>query len=87
MSSYCYQLSSWPKIWRPYLDQIDLAKRLQASRLLYIKNRNDVLMVKVAEQLHLSQRSQAEHGVVERCDLLDRDLLTRRLVDCGADSS
>jgi hypothetical protein len=37
-------------------------------------------VVEVPKQLHLAQRPQAEHGVVEGCDLLDGDLLAGRLV-------
>jgi hypothetical protein len=37
-------------------------------------------VVEVPQQLHLTQRPQTEHGVVEGCDLLDGDLLARRLV-------
>lgn len=40
-------------------------------------------MVEVPKQLHLSQCSQAKHGVIERCNLLDRDFLTRGLVQSG----
>lgn len=38
-------------------------------------------MVEVAKQLHLSQRAQTEHGMIEGCDLLDCDFLARRLVE------
>ena len=41
-------------------------------------------MVKVPQQLHLAQCAQAEHGVVERGNLFDRDLLAGRLVNGGA---
>ena len=41
-------------------------------------------MVEVAKQLHLTKCSEAEHGVVERRDLLDGDLLAGWLVDSGA---
>ena len=58
-----------------YLDQIHLSEALVVPRLLDVENGDDVLVIKVAEQLHLSQCSQAEHGVVKGCDLLDGDLL------------
>jgi hypothetical protein len=38
-------------------------------------------MIEVPQQLHLSQRSETEHGVIEWSDLLDCDLLLRWLVD------
>lgn len=42
-------------------------------------------MVEVAEQLHLAQGPETEHGVIKRGDLLDRDLLAGRLVYRRAD--
>ena len=59
----------------PYLDQIHLGEALVVPGLLDVENGDNVLVVEVAEQLHLSQCSQAEHGVVKGCDLLDGDLL------------
>ena len=41
-------------------------------------------MVEVTQQFHFTQGSQAEHGVIERSDLLDGHLLAGRLVDCRA---
>lgn len=41
-------------------------------------------MVEVPKQLHLAQCPQAEHGVIKGGDLLDGDLLARRLVYCRA---
>jgi hypothetical protein len=58
-----------------YLDQVDLSECLVVSRLLDVEDGNDVLVVEVSEQLHLSQCSQTEHGVVKGCNLLDGDLL------------
>ena len=63
-----------------YLDQIDLVEGLIVPRLLNIEDGNDVLVVEVAQKLHLTKCSQTEHGVVERGDLLDSDLLARRLM-------
>lgn len=60
---------------RTYLDEINLVKGIIASWFLNIENRDDVFMVEVPKQLHLAQRPQAEHGVVEGGDLLDGDLL------------
>lgn len=71
-------------IKRTYLDEVNLAERLQASRLLNIEDRDDVFMVEIPEQFHLTESSQAEHGVVKRSDLLDRHFLARRLVNSGA---
>jgi hypothetical protein len=63
------------------LNEVNLRKGLQTAWLLNIKNGDDVLMVEVSQKFHLTQRPQTEHGMVERRNLLDRDLLARRLVD------
>lgn len=59
-----------------YLDKVDLVEAIIASRLLDVENRDDVFVVEIAQQLHLSQGSQTEHGVVEGGDLLDGNLLS-----------
>lgn len=64
-----------------YLDKVDLVEAIIASRLLDIKDGDDVFVVEVAQQLHLSQCSQTEHGVVEGGNLLDSHLLPGRLVN------
>ena len=56
-------------------------ERVVSSRLLDIEDGDDVLVVKVSQELHLSESSQAEHGVIKRSNLLDGDLLSRRLVN------
>lgn len=71
-------------ISRAYLNQVHLVESLVVTGSLDIQNGDNVLVVKVAQQLHLAQRPQAEHGVVKGCDLFDGDLLTRRLVNRGA---
>ena len=67
-----------------YLNQVDFVEALIVAGSLDIQDRNDVLVVKVAQQLHLTQSTQTEHGVVEWGDLFDRDLLAGRLVDSRA---
>lgn len=67
-----------------YLNEVDLVKAVIASRLLDVKDGDDVFVVEIAQQLHLSQGSQTEHGVVEGGDFLDGNLLSRRLVNCRA---
>jgi len=66
-----------------HLDEVHLSECLVVAGLLDIKDRDDVLVVEVSQQLHLSQCSQTEHGMIERRDLLDGDLLTGRLVQRG----
>jgi hypothetical protein len=44
-----------------HLDQVNLRKRIIAPGLLDIKDTDDVLMVEVPKELHLTQSSQAEH--------------------------
>jgi hypothetical protein len=63
-----------------YLDEIHLRKCVVASGLLDIKNGDDIFMVEVPQQLHLAQSSQAEHGVIEWSNLLDRNLLSAGFV-------
>lgn len=67
-----------------YLNQVHLVEALIVAGSLDIQNGDNVLVVKVAQQLHLTQCPQAEHGVVEGSDLFDGDLLARRLVNGGA---
>lgn len=49
-----------------------------------IQDGDNILVVKVPQQLHLSQCAQAEHGVVERGNLFDGDLLAGWFVNGGA---
>jgi hypothetical protein len=67
-----------------YLNEVDLVEAVIASGSLDIQNRDDVFVVEVAEQLHLTEGSETKHGVVERSNLLDGDFLTRGLVDSRA---
>jgi hypothetical protein len=67
-----------------YLDEINLSECFIAPRLLDIKNRDDIFVVEVPEQLHLTQGSQAEHGVVEGGDLLDGNFLSGWFMKCRA---
>jgi hypothetical protein len=67
-----------------YLNQIHFIKRLVASRLLNVENRDDVLMVEIPQQFHFSESSEAEHGVIKGSDLLDGDFLAGWLVYRGA---
>lgn len=64
-----------------YLNQVHLVEALVVAGSLDIQNGDNVLVVKVAQQLHLTQCPQAEHGVVEGSDLFDGDLLAGRLVN------
>jgi hypothetical protein len=67
-----------------YLDEIDFGEGLIAAGFLDVEDRYNVLMVEVSQQLHLTQGSKAEHGVIEGRDLLDSDFLTRRFVKSRA---
>ena len=66
------------------LDEIHLRECLQTCWFLDIEDRDDILMVKVSQKLHLSERPQAEHGMIKWRDLLDGNLLARRFVNCRA---
>jgi hypothetical protein len=63
------------------LNEVNLGEGIQTARLLDVQNGDDVLMVEVAQQLHFTQRPQAEHGMVKGRNLLDGDFLARGLVD------
>lgn len=67
------------------LNKVNLGKTFIIPRLLNIQNADDILVVEISQQLHLSKRSQAEHAVIKRRDLLDSDLLAGRLMECRAD--
>ena len=62
------------------LNEVDLGEVLVGAWLLDVKDGNDVLVVEVAEELHLAESAKAEHGVIERGDLFDGNLLSRWLV-------
>ncbi len=57
------------------LDEIDLGKVMQQPWAENVEDVDDVLMVKVAEELDFMEGTEAEHGVVKWCDVLDSDLL------------
>ena len=64
-----------------YLDQVNFSEGFVVARSLNVEDGDDVFVIKVSEQLHLTQCSQTEHGMVEWCDLLDGNLLAGGLVD------
>lgn len=66
------------------LDKVDFREAVVVSRLLDVEDGDDVFVVKVAEELHLAEGAEAEHGVVEGSDLLDGHFLARGLVESGA---
>ena len=66
------------------LDEINFGEALIVPGLLDVQNTDDVFVVKVTQQFHLTQRSQAKHAMVKRRNLLDGNLLAGRLVKRGA---
>lgn len=64
------------------LYEIDLAKVVYVGWPEDVEDGDDVLVVKVAEELDLAEGTKTEHGVVEGGDALDGDLATGRDVDC-----
>jgi len=66
------------------LDEINFSECFIAPWLLDVKNRDNVFVVEVPEQLHLAQGSQAEHGMVKGSDLLDSNLLPGGFMECRA---
>lgn len=73
-----------PANFSPHLNQVHLVEALVVTGSLDIQNGDDVLVVKIAQELHLTQCPQAEHGVVEGGNLFDGNLLAGRLVNGGA---
>ncbi|KAG5462802.1 MAG: hypothetical protein BJ554DRAFT_3486, partial [Olpidium bornovanus] len=67
------------------LYDVDLPERSVVLRLRHVQDGNDVLVVEVLEEFDLPQRPQAEHRVVKRGDLFDRDLRPGGLVNRGAE--
>ena len=47
------------------LDEVDLSKALVVARLLDVEDGNDVFVVEVAQQLHLTECAKTEHGTVQ----------------------
>ena len=56
------------------LDKVNLLELSKRERSKDIQDRNDILMVKVAEKLDLPKRTKSKHGVVEGRYPLDRYL-------------
>lgn len=66
------------------MDEIDFCECFVVAWFLDVEDGDDVLVVEVPEELHLTQSPQTEHGMVKRRDLLDGNLLARGLVQGGA---
>lgn len=66
------------------LNQVHLGETFVVPGLLDVENRDDVLVIEVSKQLHLTQRAQTEHAVIERRNLLDRDFLAGGFVESRA---
>ena len=66
---------------KTHLHEIHLLERVETRGLDDVDDADDVLadagLGEELEQLELAQGAQTEHGVVERRDLLDRDLFVR----------
>ena len=58
------------------LDEVDFLKVVEGCGSEDVKDGNDVLVVEMAEELDFAERPEAEHGVIERRNLLDRNFLT-----------
>ena len=66
------------------LNEVHFREGLIVARLLNVQDGDYVFMVEVAQQFHLSQCTQAEHGVIEWSDFLDGNLLARWLMQSRA---
>ena len=70
-----------PRGWGTYLDKVDLREALKVARFLNVENRDDVLMIEISQKLHFTQGAETKHGMVEWCNFLNRDFLSRWLVE------
>lgn len=68
-------------IGRTHLDEVNLVEAVVTPRSLDVEDGNNVLMVEVAQQLHLSESTKTEHGVIKWGDLLDGYFLAGWFVD------
>jgi hypothetical protein len=66
-----------------FLNQVHFEEALEIARFLNVENGDDVLMIEVTKELHLSKGAKTEHGMIEGSDFLDSHLLTARLVNGG----
>lgn len=66
------------------LNKVDFSELCEGGWTEDIKDGDDILMVKMAEELDFAERAEAEHAMVERRDALDRDFAPRWDVNCGA---
>ena len=69
------------------LNEVDLLEVVETRRTEDIENGDDVLVMKVAEELDFAEGAEAEEGVLEGEDLLDRDLSVGGLVEGGDDGA
>ena len=67
-----------------FLHEVDFPELLETGRTQYVEDRYDILMMKVPKELDLAEGAEAEHGMIEGCYALDRDLALGRDVDGGA---
>lgn len=67
-----------------FLHEVDLFEFLETGRAEDIEDGDDVLVMKVPEELDLAEGAEAEHGVIEGRYTLDGDLALGRDVDGGA---
>lgn len=67
-----------------FLDEVDLLELLETGRTQDVEDGDDILVMKVTEELDLAEGAEAEHGVIEGCYALDGDLALGRDMDGGA---
>lgn len=58
------------------MDEINLSEAVVIPWLLDIENTDDVLVIEIPQELHLTECSQTEHAMVKWCDFLDSNLLS-----------
>lgn len=67
-----------------FLHEINFLELLKARRAQNVQDGDDVLVMKMPEELDLAEGAKAEHGVIEGRYALDGDLALRRDMDGGA---
>lgn len=65
-----------------FLDEVYFSEIIERWRTEDIEDANDVLVVEMAEETDLAQRSKRKHAVVEGCYSFDGNLACRGEMDC-----
>jgi hypothetical protein len=64
------------------LNQINFCEVIKARRAEYVKDGDDVFVLKMAEKFDLAKGAEAKHGVIKGSYSFDGDLALCRDMDC-----